>query len=134
MDKLPFVDKFGCMTYCENTQVFVREKNYIIIKKDSEILCIYDESSNLFSLPTEYDIELNALPTFSFAVMSYIFENNRPIKENQKYRFYDVKDVDLADIPLQWCSLDDICLKKIMFDATQFGGIKHMLVRINDNA
>lgn len=134
MDNLPFADKFGRMRYCEPAEAFVREKSYIIIKQDSKILCIYDAASELFSLPTEYDIELNAVPTRSFTVLSYIFENNRPIKETQKYRFYDIKNADLNNTPLQWCALEDISLRKIMFDATQLGGIKHMMVRINDNA
>ena len=134
MDKLPFADKFGRMRYCEPTQAFVREKSYIIIKQGPKILCLYEASSELFLLPTEHDIELNAVSTRSFTVLSYIFENNRPIKETQKYRFYDIKNTDLNNTPLQWCSLEDISLRKIMFDATQLGGIKHMMVRINENA
>ena len=133
MDRLPFADKLGRMMYCEDEQVFVREKSYIIIKKGRDIACLHDAAADLFSLPTEHDVELTAAPTVSFSVLSYVFENNRPIKETQKYRLYDVKDVNLENTPLQWCSIEDIALRKIMFDATQLGGIKHMLVRINYN-
>ncbi len=132
MEKLPFADKFGRMTYCDGAQAFVREKGYIIIKKGAEIMCGYDADSEIFYLLDANKIELDAEPTISFSVLSYLYENNRPIKEKQKYRLYVVKDADLKNIPLHWCKLEDIVLKNISFDATQLIGIKNMLVRMNE--
>lgn len=133
MDKLPFVDKYGRMTYCEDKQAFVRKRQYIIIKKGNSVICNYDADTDLFSLPSNNEIELKAEPTLEFTVLSYLFENRHPIKEAQTYRFYDVKNADMANTPLKWCNLEDIALKKIMFDATQLIGIKHLFVRTNND-
>lgn len=132
MDKLPFVDKYGRMTYCEDKQAFVRERQYIIIKKGNSIICNHDAKSDLFSLPTNDEIEINAKPTLNFKVLSFLYENRHPIRETQFYQLYDVEDADMAHTPLQWCSLKDIALKNIMFNATQLIGIKHLFVRIYD--
>ncbi len=133
MDKLPFINKYGRITYCIDALTFVRQRNYIIIKKDSSLLCGYNADDELYSLPSDNDVEIVAEPTLAFTVLSYVYENKHPIKETQTYRFYDVKDVDLADTPLQWCTIRDIALKKVMFNATQMIGIKNLLVRINKN-
>ena len=131
MDKLPFVDKYGRMTYCDGEQAFVRERQYIIIKKGNAIICNHHPLSGLFSLPTADEIEINAQPTLNFKVLSFLYENKHPIKETQIYQLYDVQDADMAHTPLQWCELKDIALKNIMFNATQLIGIKHLFVRIN---
>lgn len=133
MDKLPFINKYGRITYCIDALTFVRQRDYIIIKKGTDILCKYNPDDELFSLPSDKDVEIVAEPTLAFTVLSYVYENRHPIKETQTYRFYDVKNADLADAPLQWCAFDDIALKKIMFDATQMIGIKNLVVRINKN-
>lgn len=133
MDKLPFISKYGRITYCGDSQTFVRQRTYIIIKKSTDVLCKYNPADELFSLPSDNDVEIVAEPTLTFTVLSYVYENRHPIKETQTYRFYDVKNADLADTPLQWCSFEDIALKKIMFDATQMVGIKNLVVRTNKN-
>ena len=134
MDKLPFINKYGRITYCNDTQAFVRQKNYIVIKKDAAVLCGYNAVNDLFSLPSENEVEIDAEPTQTFTVLSYVYENGRPIKETQQYRLYDVENADLTDTPqLHWCQIRDIAVKKILFNATQLIGIKNVFVRMNKN-
>lgn len=134
MDRLPFIDKYGRVNYCLDTQAFMRQRNYIIIKKDTAVLCGYNATDDLFSLPSDNEVEIAAEPTQTFTVLSYVYENKRPIKETQHYRLYDVKNADLADTPqLHWCEIRDIAVKKIMFNATQLIGIKNVFVRMNKN-
>ncbi len=133
MDKLPFADKYGRMIYCDDAEAFVREKGYVIVKRGGEVLCNYDAATGLFFLPSDNEIEIKAAPTLTFTALSYLYENNHPIRETQHYRLYDVKGVDMQSAPLQWCKLSDISLKRIMFDSTQLIGIKNILVRLNDH-
>lgn len=130
MTDFPFTDKYGRLTYCNTQDAFVREKGYIIIRKGNSILC--HKSADMLALPAEKNVELKANPTAEFSVFSYITENGRPIKEMQTYRVYVVENVDLAQTALQWCTVDDILLEKVAFDATQIVGIKNLLVRVKE--
>lgn len=130
MAKLPFSDKYGRLLYCETQLAFARERGYIIIRKGDFILCHRDD--DVLSLPLQSDVQLNAAPTTEFSVISYVAENGCAVTEMQNYRVYVIENASLEGTDWQWCSLNDILLDKVAFNATQLIGIKNLMVRVKE--
>lgn len=129
MAKFPFVNGDGRIFYYDTEKVVSGRQDYIVIKRDEEILCFWDESGQVYTLPAEADVELNTSPSGEFSIIAYVIRGNKPIKEQQRYKVYEVGKVDLADLPLEWVALQDILLTNVAFDATQKSGMKNLLVR-----
>ena len=131
MDKIIFADKYGNLSSHINKTVEVREKNYIIIKKDDELMCLYDGITGLYSFPSDEDVMLSLTPSLNFSIIAYITEDGKPYKEQQNYGIYLVDNADFADLPLHWCKINDLLLDNVRLDATQKNGFKNLLVRID---
>lgn len=130
MPKLPFTDKYGRLLYCETQLAFARERDYVIIRKGDFVLCHLE--NDIMSLPQQNDIELNAVPTAEFSVLSYLAEDGGAVREMQNYRVYVVENASLEGNVWQWCALNDILLGKVAFNATQLIGIKNLMVRVKE--
>lgn len=129
MAKFPFIDKYGHLFYHETDNVEEGQKTYIIIKKESDIICMRDKDALMYKLPLQSDLELNIEPTGEYNVLSYVIRHDKPLKELQSYLVYEVGYADLKNIPLEWVKLSDILLDSVTFDATQKNGIKNLVVR-----
>lgn len=125
-----FYDKFGNSKKYDTNRAYVRERNYVVIKSEKQVVCQYDRISGLYSFPDDDAVELNENPTAQFGIISYVWDNGTPVKELQYYSVYVVKDADLENPPFQWCDEEDILVGKINLDKTQFGGFKNLLVRV----
>lgn len=130
MVKQAFYDKFGNFRYCDTDKSYVRQRIYIVIKSDDEVVCQYDKIAGLYSFPTDDDVALDMAPTADFYVTSYIMENKTAIKEIQFYSVYEVEEANLKGMSLTWCSIKDILVDKIKLDETQRCGFKNLLVRV----
>lgn len=130
MAKLPFVDKYGRITYSDPDDAFVRERTYIVLGNGSELVCIYNETEQLYTLPTDKDLHISGNSAEIFSTLAYFTENKHPIKELQTYAVYAVEKKELPDASFRWCKINDILVKNIPFDATQMTGIKNLYVRI----
>ena len=129
MADFPFVDKYGNLLYANTDNIQERMIDYIIIKQENNIICLYDKSENMFTLPSNEDVMLKAEPTSVFVNFAYIHEKDMLFKEKQTYHIYIVKDADFGDASLFWCAINDILLDKINFNSTQKIGLKNLLVR-----
>lgn len=129
MAEFPFINKYGKITYYNPDDAFVRHHTYIILECETEVLCVYREEEDLYTLPSLEDLQVNGKLAAEWTTLSYLTENRRPIKETQTYRVYTVKKDKLPDEAFQWCKIDDILLGKIAFDCTQLVGIKNLIVR-----
>ena len=132
MAEQPFVDKYGRVHLCDEKTASARENSFVVIQKNNELLCVYDEKLAVYAFPNTNEVTINAKPTTEFTIISYISENCKLWKELQNYRVFMVDDVDLQEIPLIWCSIEDILLNNITFDATQKIGFKNLLVRVKN--
>lgn len=131
MDKIIFADKYGNLSSHDDKNVEIAEKNYIIIKKDDELMCLYDRMSGLYSFPSDEYISLSIVPALNFSIIVYITKDNKPYKEQQNYDVYLVDKADLNDLPLYWCKINDLLLDNVRLDATQKNGLKNLLVRVD---
>ena len=129
MVEASFVNKYGELFKLTSKKPLVRERSYIIIKRNDEVVCFYDKTTDLYSFPSDQDVSLSALPSWEFSIVVGIMDENEPIKEMQNYRVYDVGSAQLEQTPLLWCKIRDILVRKIRLDATQKLGFKHLLVR-----
>jgi hypothetical protein len=43
---------------------------------------------------------------------------------------FDVNGAEIENTPLQWCTIDDVLVNAVNFDATQKSGFKNFLVRV----
>ncbi|MBR1825776.1 MAG: hypothetical protein IJ770_04225 [Alphaproteobacteria bacterium] len=132
MAKLPFTDKYGRITYNNPEDAYMREHTYILLGNGSEIVCIYNKTEKLYTLPTDNDLQINGNLVSQFSTLSYFTENKHPIKELQTFLVYAVEKQDLPDSSFQWCRLEDILVNNIPFDATKLKGIKNLYVRIKE--
>ena len=130
MTKLPFVDKYGKITYSNPKDAFSRTRVYIILEDGTELLCRHDAVEQIFTLPTDRDLKINGTLVARFSTIAYFTENNHPIKEDQTYLIYKVHKTDLPDSDFEWYRIDDILLNKVAFDATKIIGVKHLYVRM----
>ena len=111
-------------------KVSERKQTYVILRKNNELLCIYDEDNNVFTLPKLEDVQnLNLKPTSVFNTIAYIKEKNRYYKEFQTFNVYELSEGKIDDIILQWCSVNGILLHELSFDETLFNGFKNLYVR-----
>lgn len=127
-----YLDKNGNAHEPSSSKVKIaeREQTYVIMRKDDNLLCIYDEESNVFTLPKFEDIQnLRLAPSSSFRTISYIKEKNRYYKEFQTFNVYELAEGKIEDVILQWCALNDILLHLVSFDETLFNGFKNLYVR-----
>lgn len=129
MAKFPFIDRDGQIFYYNPEEVQSGELGYIVVKKDDNILCMRDEAAQMYTLPLQNEVSINAEPTGEFEIIAYVIRHDKPIKEAQTYEVFEVGAVDLEDTPLQWVKLSDILLGEVYFDATQKNGMKNLLVR-----
>ena len=132
MAKLPFTDKFGRITYCNPNDAYVREHTYILLGNGVEIVCIYDKTEELYTLPTDSDLQVSGNLVGQFETLAYFMENKYPIKEQQTFLVYAVKKQNLPDSSFQWCKLEDILVNRISFDATKLTGVKNLYVRTKE--
>lgn len=130
MTKLPFANKYGQFKYFEEAEAFVREHTYLLLSDGVELICVYDKASQLYTLPTDNDLQFNGNLRMQFSTFAYFMENAHPIKERQNYLVYNVQKSELPDATFQWCKIKDIFLNNIAFDATKLIGIKNLYVRM----
>ena len=124
MAKFPFTDSDGQIFYHDPDKVRAVETGFVVVKKDDDILCLRNEIARIYTLPAQSEVTLEAEPSGEFSIRA-----DEPIKEEQNYKVYEVKNVDLEDTPLEWVSLSDILLGNVAFDATLKSGMKNLLVR-----
>ena len=127
-----YVDKNGNSFEPSSAKVKIneREQTYVIIRKNSDLLCIYDQESGVFTLPKEEDVQnLKLTPDAEFKTISYLKEKNRYFKENQFFNVYELESGKIEGNILQWCAINDILVHKINFDETVFKGFKNLYVR-----
>lgn len=130
--KQVYVDKKGTPFEPSSAKVKIneREQTYVIIRKDTEILCVYDNESGVFTLPKAGDVEnLNLNPSSTFSTISYIKEKNRYYKEKQTFNVYELKSGKALGDILLWCSVEDMLVRKKPLDETIFNGFKNLYVR-----
>jgi len=125
-----FVDNYGLMHRYNNQTVTEREKTYVVIKKDRNIVCCYDPTTGLYAFPDNDMVELKHEPTIQFSITANICEDGKFIKEKQHYLVFDVNGAEIENTPLQWCTIDDVLVNAVNFDATQKSGFKNFLVRV----
>ena len=130
MAKIPFTDKYGNFAYQEPDEAFSRSATYVIIRRESNVVCKQNEGDSVLSFPHDYEVDIAQKPSSSFFSIAYIKENGEAVKEMQTYDVYDVEEAKIDDLPLQWYPIKDILINKIDFDATQRTGIKNLFVRI----
>ena len=129
MARFPFTDKDGSVFYYDPDEVENSERGYVVVKKDDKILCMRDETAQLYTLPMQDDVSINTEPTGEFEIIAYVIRHDEPVKERQNYEIFEVGEVDLKDTPLEWVKLSDIFLGEVYFDATQKNGMKNLVVR-----
>ena len=129
MAKFPFTDSDGQIFYHDPDKVRAVETGFVVVKKDNDILCLRNEIARIYTLPAQSEVTLEAEPSGEFSIISYVIRSDEPVKEEQNYKVYEVKNVDLKDTPLEWVSLSDILLGNVAFDATLKNGMKNLLVR-----
>ena len=129
MAKFPFTDSDGQIFYHDPDKIAGNESGYIVVKKENYVLCIRDEIAGMYTLPAQNEVTLEAEPSGEFSIISYVIRADIPVKEEQNYKVYEVKNVELKDTPLEWVSLSDILLGNVAFDATLKSGMKNLLVR-----
>lgn len=129
MAKFPFTDRNGHIFYHDPDEAKNTECGFIVVKKDDNILCMRDEVAQMYTIPLQDDVTLNAEPTGEFETLAYVIRADEPVKEYQTYEVYEVEGVDLEDTPLDWVKLSDILLDNVVFDATLKSGMKNLLVR-----
>lgn len=114
----------------DKVKINIREQTYVIIRKNEELLCIYDSGAEVYTLPKLENVQnLNTTPSSSFKTLSYIKEKNRYYKEKQTYNVYELISGTIHGNILQWCKINDILVRKIAFDETVFAGFKKLYVR-----
>ncbi|MBQ8481683.1 MAG: hypothetical protein IJ532_04035 [Alphaproteobacteria bacterium] len=129
MARFPFTDRNGQIFYYNPDEVQSGELGYVVVKKGDEILCMRDETAQLYTLPLQEDVSINAEATGEFEIIAYVIRHDEPVKERQNYEVFEVGNVDLKDMPLEWVKLSDILLGEVYFDATQKNGMKNLVVR-----
>lgn len=129
MAKFPFTDRDGLIFYYNPEEVESSESGYVVVKKSDEVLCMRDEDAQLYTLPLQNEVSINAEPTGEFEIIAYVIRHDEPVKERQNYEVFEVGAVDLKDTPLEWVKVSDILLGEVYFDATQKNGIKNLVVR-----
>ena len=130
--KQVFINKKGDAFEPSSAKVKIneREQTYVIIRKNNELLCIYDNESAVFTLPKVEDVQnLELAPDSSFKTISYINEKNRYYKEIQTFNVYELISGKIKGSILQWCAIDDILIHNITFDETVYKGFKNLYVR-----
>lgn len=132
MAEQPFVDRYGHIYLRDEQKASARESSFVVVQKNNELLCLYDEQKAVYAFPSDRDVFLSVKPTTEFTIISYVFENNALWKELQNYRVFMVDNVELEKLPMVWCSIEDILLSNITFDATQKIGFKNLLVRVKN--
>lgn len=127
-----YIDKKGFSFEPSSAKVKIneREQVYVIIRKNDELLCIYDKESEVFTLPKIGDVQNFKLqPNSSFSAIAYVKEKNRYYKEKQVYNVYELTSGKIHGNILQWCKINDILLHSLVFDETIFTGFKKLYVR-----
>ncbi len=127
-----FIDKKGLVYEPSSSKVKINNRNrtYVIIRKNDELLCIYDKDYQVYTLPEANDIaNLNLKPSSNFKILSYIKEKNRYYKESQTFNIYELVSGKTEGSLLRWCKINDILLHRIAFDETMFKGFKNLYVR-----
>ena len=130
--KQVYIDKKGGVFEPSSNRVKISERNqtYVILRKNNELLCIFDDENDVFTLPKIEDVQNMSLkPDSVFKTIAYIKEKNRYYKEFQTFNVYELSEGKIDDIILQWCSVNDILLHGIGFDETLFNGFKNLYVR-----
>lgn len=130
MKQLPFIDSNGKVFYASKQSVSSRKTSFLIVKKEKKVLCLYEAKNNFYRFPSLEEAKIEQEPYAIFDVTARVWEHNEPIIEQQTYHVYVVSNADIKSTSLRWCDTDDIILGKINFDATQYTGVKNMLVRI----
>ena len=111
-------------------KIITREQTYVVIRKNEELLCIYDGEAKVYTLPKLEDVQnLKITPSSSFKTIAYIKEKNRYYKEKQTFNVYELTDGKTHGNILQWCKINDILVRNIVFDETVFTGFKKLYVR-----
>lgn len=127
-----YVDKNGGSFEPSSAKVKIndREQTYVIIRKNKDLLCIYDNGSNVYTLPKIEDIHnLSLNPSSAFSTIAYIKEKNRYYKETQTFKVYELESGKIEGNILLWCRINDILVRKTAFDETVFKGFKNLYVR-----
>lgn len=125
-----FVDKYGLLHRYGGEPVSERAQTYVIIRKGCQIVCLLNETSQLYRFPSLDDVDLNSEPTLEFTVKAHIYELGDFVLERQTYRVYDVEEAQIEGTPLKWCEVDDVLVGTAPFDATQMDGLKNFWVRV----
>lgn len=127
-----YINKKGNVFELSSAKVKISERrqSYVIIRKNDELLCIYDNDADVFTLPKIEDVQNLVLePSSTFKTISYIKEKNRYYKEKQTFNVYELTDGKARGNILQWCKINDILVRNIVFDETVFTGFKKLYVR-----
>ena len=127
-----YIDKKGFSFEPSSAKVKInsRKQTYVIIRKNTDLLCVYDNESEVYTLPKVEDVQnLQITPNASFKTISYIKEHNRYYKEEQTFNVYELISGKIEGSILQWCPVNDILIHKTTFDETVFKGFKNLYVR-----
>ncbi len=127
-----YTDKKGFSFEPSSAKVKINERKqtYVIIRKNDELLCLYDNDAEIYTLPKIEDVQnLVSAPNSSFNTISYIKEKNRYFKEIQTFNVYELSSGTIKGNILQWCKINDILIRNIAFDETVFTGFKKLYVR-----
>ena len=127
-----YTDKKGYSFEPSSSKVKINERKqtYIIIRKKDELLCLYDNEAEVYTLPKVDDVQnLETAPSSCFKTIAYIKEKNRYFKEIQTFDVYELTDGKTHGNILQWCEINDILIRNIAFDETVFTGFKKLYVR-----
>lgn len=129
MSKFPFTDKNEQIFYHNPDEVKCSDSVFIVVKHEDNILCLRDELAQMYTLPSQNDVTIDAEPTDEFEIIAYVIRGDEPVKELQLYKLYEVESVDLKGMPLEWVKLSSILFDEVSFDATMKSGMKNLLVR-----
>lgn len=127
-----YIDKkgFSFEPSSEKVKINERKQSYVIIRKDNNLLCIYDKDNEIFTLPKIEDVQkLELKPSSNFETMSYIKEKNRYYKEIQHFDVFELESGKIHGNILEWCPIEEILVHSINFDETLFNGFKKLYVR-----